>query len=199
MYQPSPSNNTVTCFVFKKRRWSDEKLCFIQFVAIWTNMWMCIYSNFYKNASSFTSLILFLTPSEADEPRVWKALTSRRCLSICPTATAKLVSHTGVIAHTHTHTCAYTPTHALWIDLIQPLNAASSDSRSGSVLEKFVVWNRSPRGGLRSELWLTPPTSPGVQWTLGICQIESVWIHADNFTDQAKTWFKSWEEYFGNR
>lgn len=95
----------------------------------------------------------------ADDPGVWKALTSSRCLSICRTAAAKLVSHTGGIARTHapspsrarTHTRARFP----WIDLIQPLNSASTDSRSGSVLERTAVWNRYPRGGLRSELWLT--------------------------------------------
>lgn len=95
----------------------------------------------------------------ADDPGVWKALTSSRCLSICRTAAAKLVSHTGGIAHTHAPSLSHARTHAHtrfpWIDLIQPLNSASTDSRTGSVLERTAVWNRYPRGGLRSELWLT--------------------------------------------
>lgn len=52
----------------------------------------------------------------ANDPRVWKALTSSRCLSICQTATAKLVSHTGGIACAHT----YTPMHSGPVDRLNP-------------------------------------------------------------------------------
>lgn len=94
----------------------------------------------------------------ADDPRVPKALTSSRCLSICRTAAAKLVSHTSGIVHMHTLSLTHMHAHISvpWIDLIQSLNSESRDSRTGSVLEKTVVWNHYPRGGLRSELWLTP-------------------------------------------
>ena len=152
----------------------------------------------------------------ADDPGVRTALTSSRCLSICRTATAKLVSHSGGIAHTHalarslvcshTHTHTHTQMHARtsvpWIDLIQPLSAESRDSRSGSVLEKTAVWNRYPRGGLRSELWLTPPPQPQQ-------------VHAHNETSEFAGWnllelmlttslirlklgLKPWEEYLGH-
>lgn len=96
----------------------------------------------------------------ADDPRVWKALTSSRCLSMCQTAAAKLVSHAGGIAHAHAHTHIHTHTrahtHVPWLDLIQSLNSACRDSRTGSILEQSVVWNCYPGAGLRSELWLTP-------------------------------------------
>lgn len=135
----------------------------------------------------------------ADDPRVPKALTSSRCLSICRTAAAKLVSHTGGIVHMHTlsHTHMHTHISAAWIDLIQPLNSESRDSRTGSVLEKTVVWNHYPRGGLRSELWLTPQqlqthngTSEFAAWSLFELKLTTSLI-------SLKLGFKPWEEYVG--
>lgn len=161
---------------------------------------MYIYCNFnLKNVSTMTLLSpfhIFLTVSLylliyeqpqcekwASDPGLSKALTSSRCLSICRTATAKLVSHTSGISCAH----IYTSTGVPWIDLIQLLNAASNDSRTRSVLEKTVVWNCCLQGEFSSELWLTPPTSTDIQWTLRVCRMEYVWINPDNVTDQGKT------------
>lgn len=135
----------------------------------------------------------------ADDPRVRKALTSSRCLSICRTAAAKLVSHTGGIVHMHTLSHTHTHAHISvpWIDLIQPLNSESRDSRTGSVLEKTVVWNHYPRGGLRSELWLTPQqlqmhneTSEFAAWNLFELMLTTSLI-------RLKLGLKPWKEYLG--
>lgn len=116
---PQFTKSLIKCCFFK----STLIIVFltILYFAIWKSMCIsqcvCLPRSLYHFISSYEE---HQCRKWADDPRVPKALTSSRCLSICRTAAAKLVSHTGGIVHMHTLSHTHARTHKCGVDRLNP-------------------------------------------------------------------------------